>query len=179
MKESPSIDISKVDSPIILFGFKAVGKTTLGKLLAEDLQRPFYDLDEMICKNDPKGRGVREIYKEEGREAFVEYERSAIQSLPDIHRGVVATGGATLMDLTCANLLSEMGLLVHVKERKELVKERIFSRDLPPFLLAGDSEELFEKIWQERMEHYQSICKLWINSSSLQQAILSHRSKEG
>ena len=53
---------------IALIGMPSSGKTTLGRLLAKQLHRPFVDLDEEIVKAD--GRSIPDIFAAEGEEGF-------------------------------------------------------------------------------------------------------------
>ena len=81
---------------VLLTGFMGSGKTTVGRRLAERLDLPFYDLDQMI--EEQAGRCVREIFETDGEEEFRRLERSALEAVLELPRAVVATGGGTLVD---------------------------------------------------------------------------------
>ena len=53
---------------IVLIGMMGSGKTTIGKLLAEELKLPFYDSDNEIEKN--LGKKINDIFKEDGELFF-------------------------------------------------------------------------------------------------------------
>jgi shikimate kinase len=64
---------------IVLIGFRATGKTSVGKKLAEALNWRFVDLDEEIQKK--AGKSIKEIVEEGGWQAFCLQPDEAIESL--------------------------------------------------------------------------------------------------
>ena len=76
---------------IVLTGFMGAGKSTIGKLLAEELGYSFIDTDNYIEENT--GKTVPEIFETEGEESFREYERETAQDLRYTDNFVIAAGG--------------------------------------------------------------------------------------
>lgn len=76
---------------IVLVGFMAAGKSTVGRLLARRVGYDFVDLDEEIERRE--GRSIPEIFREGGEEAFREMEAEATRRHDDSAGVVVATGG--------------------------------------------------------------------------------------
>lgn len=76
---------------IVLVGFMAAGKTTVGRRLAERLGYRFVDLDEEVERR--RGRPVPEIFGREGESAFRRLEAEATRAVDDLERVVVAVGG--------------------------------------------------------------------------------------
>jgi shikimate kinase/3-dehydroquinate synthase len=76
---------------VFLTGFMATGKSTVGRLLAARLRRPFLDLDDAI--EAAAGRSVAEIFESEGEAGFRRRERAALQRITAGPGAVVATGG--------------------------------------------------------------------------------------
>jgi len=83
---------------IYLVGFMASGKTTIGRLLADELGWAFADLDEDI--EAQQGRSIAEIFDSDGEEEFRTIERAAIRKrVVEVERGkpmVLALGGELL-----------------------------------------------------------------------------------
>ena len=52
---------------VFLIGYRGCGKSTVGRLLADKLGRPFVDSDVVI---EQQGRSIRQIFQESGEEAF-------------------------------------------------------------------------------------------------------------
>jgi shikimate kinase len=77
---------------VVITGFMAAGKTTVGRALARLLEAPFADLDDAV--RELEGRGPRELIDAEGEEHFREAETRALRHV--LERGgarVIATGG--------------------------------------------------------------------------------------
>ncbi|MCA9902195.1 MAG: 3-dehydroquinate synthase, partial [Anaerolineales bacterium] len=64
---------------IILTGFMGTGKSRVGQLLAQRLQRPFTDTDTLIVQRD--GRSIAQIFAEDGEAAFRNWERTVALEL--------------------------------------------------------------------------------------------------
>lgn len=75
----------------MLIGFMATGKTTVGRIVAERLQRPFVDLDRRI--EALAGRPVAEVFRAEGEPAFRRLESEALRAALREPEAVIATGG--------------------------------------------------------------------------------------
>jgi shikimate kinase len=79
---------------IILVGYMAVGKSTIGKILAEKRQMKWVDLDEII-ENDAK-LSVTEIFKQKGEIYFRKQEHLEFQKLiSSEEKLIISTGGGT------------------------------------------------------------------------------------
>lgn len=76
---------------IVLVGFMAAGKTTVGRRLAERLGYRFVDLDREVERR--RGRPIPEIFRHEGQAAFRRLEAEATRAIDDLDRVVVAAGG--------------------------------------------------------------------------------------
>ena len=94
---------------IFLIGMPGAGKTTVGKMLAKELGRDFYDLDQTI--QDKVGKSVQNIYIYDGKDAFTEYEYSTIKELIHNKPSVIATGGGTVTYDKTVKLMRIMVLL--------------------------------------------------------------------
>ena len=114
---------------IILCGLPGVGKTTIGKQLAQKLERPFIDTDvliEQLIKYDTgKEYSCRQIFKHYGESRFRDYESQVISSLIKCQSCVIAIGGGSLL-LSCnVKVLKTIGVLVYLETRVEKLQHRI------------------------------------------------------
>jgi shikimate kinase len=152
---------------VILFGFKSCGKTTLGKILAKRLNRPFYDTDELLERlyRDETGEDLpfREMYKRLGKETFRKLESDVVKELKGARDAIIAVGGGVILDPKNAALLAKLGQLVYLKVSKETLKKRILRGELPAFLDPTDPEGSFEKMLQERQGKYEKIPALTVD----------------
>jgi len=81
---------------IVLMGYRGCGKTTVGRIVAAKLQRPFFDTDAMI--QERLGKTIREIVADGGWEAFRALERSAVGELAGREGCIIALGGGAVLD---------------------------------------------------------------------------------
>lgn len=150
-------------SNIVLIGMPTCGKTTLGKLLAEKLDREHYDIDDIIIKDRKKM--ITDIFSNEGEKAFREYEKKAVKEVYKKEGVIISCGGGTILDQENVNLLKQNGILIFL------------DRDLDK--LAYDetrpitsSKEKLEKIYKERYDIYTSVKDITIkNNDTKKQAV--------
>ncbi len=76
----------------ILVGFMGSGKTTVGHLLAENLNVPYHDLDDMIVEK--AGKSIKQIFADDGEPAFRQLEHDALRAALN-DDGILGTGGGT------------------------------------------------------------------------------------
>ena len=80
---------------IVLTGFMGTGKTTVGRLLAEQLGYEFVDTDRVI---EERHGPIGDLFRSAGEAAFRHIERELASELADRERLVIATGGRMMLD---------------------------------------------------------------------------------
>ena len=159
---------------LILFGFKAAGKTHFGKLLAIQTHRPFIDTDDLIgefyAQETGKRRKTREIHEELGESRFRELEKRAVTTLEAVENGIIAVGGGTVLDPENLRLLQKAGALVYLKTGAETLRKRIFKGEWPSFLDKNDPEGSFLRMVHEREPIYRSIPARVVDTEALDEA---------
>ena len=155
----------------ILFGFKSCGKTTYGKLLAEKLERPFIDTDEIIRtlfkEEQNEDLTPREIYQKLGEEAFRALETRAVKMLEQEKDAVIAVGGGTLLNPEHVQMVQKIGRLIYLEASPEVLRKRILREDLPAFLTG---EEELTELMRIRLPIYEAIDAKRINIEILDDA---------
>jgi thiamine-phosphate diphosphorylase len=134
---------------IWLVGFMGSGKTSVGRLLARRLGRPFFDLDEEIER--ASGRTVREIFESDGEAEFRRRERAYVEGTEALGAGVFAAGGGTFMSEENRRTILRSGAAVFLDVPFESLAARALGRaDRPLFRDAAAARRLLD----ERLPFY-------------------------
>ena len=118
-----------------IYGPPGSGKTTIGKKLAESLELPFSDLDEVIEKQ--AGMAIPEIFLQEGEAGFRKRERAALSEVLTHGYGVVALGGGALLNAENRSLVEKNGKVVCLRASFETLLFRLQAAQTIRPLLAG------------------------------------------
>ncbi len=110
------------DKNIVLIGMPAVGKSTVGVLLAKRLGRYFLDTDVFI--QAVAGRTLQEIIDTDGLESFCQLEAEHITCI-DRTNCIIATGGSTVYSENAMNHLKETSEIVYLKLPLDMIKKRL------------------------------------------------------
>ena len=119
---------------ITLVGLMGVGKSSVGRRLANALDLPFRDADVEV--EAAAGRSIPDIFADLGEAAFREGERRVIARLLDEPPHVLATGGGAFMNPETQALIKARSISVWLKADLEILARRVARKDNRP-LLAG------------------------------------------
>ncbi len=126
---------------IVLVGFMGAGKSTVGRLLAEELDLPFVDTDLVVQKR--AGATIPGIFASGGEEAFRSLEREVVAEVLAGPPSVVALGGGAVTDTETRSDLTD-ALVVYLDTSFASVLERVdLEEGDRPLLGVGDPSELF------------------------------------
>lgn len=114
MQDEPRCDRN---TNIFLIGPMGAGKSTLGRLLASALKRPFYDSDKVI--EERCGAGIPWIFDIEGEEGFRVREAQIIDELTREQGIVLATGGGAVLKPENRNALHQRGFVIFLRTTVE------------------------------------------------------------
>jgi shikimate kinase len=138
---------------IVLVGFMGTGKSVVGQRLAARLGRRFLDTDEQIV--GMAGRSIPELFQVEGEPGFRERETAVLRSLAGSAGTVIATGGGILGRTENLALLRELGPLVCLTARPEIILSRTQPWESRPMLAgASDPRAAVERLLAERAPLY-------------------------
>ncbi len=143
---------ARIDRPIVLVGLMGVGKSTVGRNLANLINRKFVDADDAI--EAAAQRKISEIFEDFGEEYFRDGERRVIARLMDEHSGVIATGGGAFVDDQTRSLILDQAIGVWIDCDIDTLVERTSRRDTRPLLKSGDPQEILTRLYQEREPYY-------------------------
>ena len=113
----------------------ASGKSTVGRLVAEQLGWAFCDLDELIVA--AAGRTIPEIFAAEGEPGFRIREAEAVRASTGSRRTVVATGGGAACREENLAAMLKSGVVVTLEVSPDEVLRRAGSRSSRPVLASA------------------------------------------
>ena len=139
---------------IALIGLRGAGKSTLGQMLADDLNCPFVELSREIGKF--AGCGISEIQALYGMNAYRRYERRALEEAIQIHpEAVIATPGGLVSDPATFNLLLAHCTTVWLQANPEDHMQRVAAQgDLRPMAASKEAMEDLRQILAGRAAFY-------------------------
>ena len=130
---------------IVLIGMPASGKTTISKLISEEISRDTVDTDDEIVNT--QGSTIPEIFASQGETIFREYETYEIANVSKHNNKIIATGGGAILKKDNVNMLRQNGVIFFIDRPCEKL---IPTEDRP---LAKDIESI-KKRYDERYSLY-------------------------
>ena len=140
---------------IYFVGLMAVGKSTIGRLLARSLGRDFFDSDQVI--EERAGAPVAWIFDVEGEQGFRDREQAVIEELTRKDGIVLATGGGAVLRPANRTALAGRGCVVHLDSSVDQLLERTCRDRHRPILQVGDRRETLDRLLADRTPLYAEI----------------------
>ena len=137
---------------IYFIGAMGVGKTTIGKQLAQQLNIPFKDSDLEI--EAATGASIPLIFEVEGEAGFRKREQAMIEKLTQETPLVLATGGGAILNKENRQALIRNGLVIYLCAPLDELLERTRHSKNRPLLQTEDPRSRFKKILDEREPIY-------------------------
>jgi len=137
---------------IVLIGPMGVGKTTIGRMLAKQLNFDFIDTDQRLEKIT--GASISLIFDIEGEESFRKREQQLIQELTGITKTVIATGGGAVLLSENRFNLKNNSTVIYLKGQIETLDKRTRLDKNRPLLETENPRETIERILSERAHLY-------------------------
>jgi len=155
---------------LILCGFPKCGKSTVGKELAALLQWEFIDTDEKIenayFAATAEKKTCRDIYLDDGEEAFRYLEKFIINDLKHVKKTVIAIGGGSLNDPENVTFLRQIGKCIFLKTDESVLLKRLLENQVPAYLDPNDTEASAKRLFFERSSLYHDACDLVVEADS-------------
>jgi shikimate kinase len=158
----------------VLVGLMGSGKSTVGRLLAARLHRPFFDSDEMVEART--GRTVREIFETDGEAAYRPLETDALLAALDSPEPAViaAAGGVVLSPVNRAALRQRAGEVVWLRASPALLVQRALRQDHRP-LLERDPATTMAQMAADRAALYTEVADEIVDIDDLSPAQVADR----
>lgn len=140
---------------IILVGPMGAGKTTIGRMVAKQLKRLFYDSDREIERRT--GAAIPLIFELEEEAGFRIREKNVIADLTQLENIVLATGGGAILDQDNRNLLNKRGHVIYLKAPIEQLLKRTSRDNTRPLLQTDNPRQKLEQLMAIRDPLYREV----------------------
>lgn len=147
---------------IFLIGSMGAGKSTLGRLLASALKRPFYDSDKVI--EERCGASIPWIFDIEGEAGFRDREIQAIDDLTALKGIILSTGGGSVIKPENRQHLKERGVVVFLRTTVEQQLLRTSKDHNRPLLQTEDPRAKLEALKNTRDPLYLATAHLVVDT---------------
>ena len=146
----------RITRPIVLVGMMGVGKSSVGRKLAQVLGMPFVDADEAI--EQAAKMTISEIFAAYGEPYFRDGERRVIARLIEQASGgrprVIATGGGAFVNPETRRLILDQAIAVWLDSDVDTLLERVGRKNNRPLLQQGNPREILTRLRNERSPCY-------------------------
>ncbi|MFM8964808.1 MAG: shikimate kinase [Actinomycetota bacterium] len=145
-----------MSSRIVLIGPPGSGKTSVGRILADELNLKAIDTDREI--EEKSGKKIGDIFLEVGETGFRKIEREVVLESLEKQDSVVSLGGGSILDPQVYEQLSLEPKVVYLEVSISNAAPRVgFNTDRP--LLLANPRQQWLKLFEERKERYESLAR--------------------
>jgi shikimate kinase len=148
----------KQKTNIILIGMPAVGKSTVGRILADTLNLSFLDTDDWI--REKEGTDLDAIIRERGLDGFCRCEEANVLAIT-AERTVISTGGSVVYGSAAMDHLKENGLVIYLNADLRLLMTRL--EDPEKRGVVRKPGQTFESLLEERDRLYRLYADLVVD----------------
>lgn len=150
-------------SSIVFIGPPGSGKSTVGRALAQKLNRNFVDTDAVI--EETTGKKIADIFLIDGEEEFRRIEREVVLSALQSQDSVISLGGGSVLDEDVQSALSSLPEVIFLDVSISNAAPRVgFNRDRP--LLLGNPRQQWIALMEKRRPIYERIATRTISTDN-------------
>jgi shikimate kinase len=151
---SDSVDLKKFlgSRSLVLVGMMGVGKSSVGRRLAQTLDLPFVDADKEI--EEAANRSIVEIFETYGEAHFRDGEKRVIQRLLTEGPQVLATGGGAFMNEETRAEIADKGISIWLNAELSVLIGRVKRKPTRPLLQQANPEQVLADLLELRNPVY-------------------------
>ena len=147
---------------LYLIGPMASGKSTIGRILAQQLNREFYDTDAEIIKCT--GVEIALIFEIEGEEGFRKRETKKLSALSEVDNAIIATGGGIVLKEENRQIMQQTGHVYYLQCSVNQQLSRTKYDTKRPLLQTDNPREKLEELMSMRAPLYEAIANKVIST---------------
>ena len=140
---------------IFIVGPMGSGKSTVGKIISDELFLNFFDTDDEI--ETKTGASIDWIFDLEGENGFRKRESEMLDELVKKNSIVLSTGGGIILSKSNRELLSSRGTVFYLSTPISVQSDRTSKDKDRPLLKNGDPVKILTKLHEERKDLYETV----------------------
>lgn len=152
-------------SNLALIGFMGTGKTTVGRLLAQKMERRFIETDERIAEK--AGKSIPEIFEEDGETRFRGLEMEVIKEVAEMENVIISCGGGVVLHHKNIYRLRRNAVLILLTASPETILQRTSRSAERPLLPASASFEDIQALLMDRKPFYHAAVDVTIDTTKV------------
>lgn len=149
---------------IYFIGLMGAGKTTIGRLLAKQMGREFYDSDHEIERKT--GVKIPLIFELEGESGFRKRETTAIDELSQLDNVIVATGGGAVLLQENRDYLKNTGKVIYLRAKVNDLYQRTRNDKSRPLLQGANPKQKLEQLYIARDPIYAALADYIVDTGA-------------
>jgi len=158
------LDMANNSNNVVLVGPMGSGKTTVGRRLASEMKRQFFDTDHEII--DKTGVTIECIFDIEGEKGFRRRESKMLEDLCNMNNVVLATGGGIVLKPENRVLLKKSGLVFYLSSSiEQLVRRTAKSKTRPLLEQSLDREKTIRELVSDRDDLYREVASSVVDTT--------------
>lgn len=147
---------------IFLIGFMGVGKSTIAKLLAKELEAELIEMDETI--EAEAGMSINEIFERFGEPHFRDLETQLVERVAKTGGAVVSCGGGAVLRPENVDMMKRSGKIVFLSATPETIYERVKNSTNRPLLNGNMNVEYITSLMERRRVVYEDAADVVIST---------------
>ena len=154
---------------LYLIGYRCSGKTSVGKMLADQTGRQFFDCDTLLV--DEAGMSIKQIVENRGWNAFRDMEQAVLKRVCQLDATVVATGGGVVINAENVQHMKKSGVVIWLKAEPDTIKKRIMqdqtTDSFRPSLSAKGVLKEIEETLESRLPLYAAAMDFYVQTDDI------------
>jgi len=158
--------VDGIKDNIVIIGMPGCGKSTIGEIIAKNLDYKFFDMDQYIV--NISGKTIKELF-DVSEEYFREWETKACKELAKLNGSVIASGGGVIKKNENIEILRKSSTIIFIDRPVENIVKDIEVGTRP---LLKDGPHKAYNLYNERYELYRKAADIIVeNNKTLQEII--------
>jgi len=151
---------------VALIGFMGTGKSVVGKVLAEKLNKEFVELDSLI--EQKAGKSIPDIFQQDGEIAFRELEIEVTKEVSGRKNLIIACGGGIVLNKINIDRLRAESIIVYLIASPEVILKRVLNEEgQRPLLNIPNKASEIQQLLKFRKPFYDRAADITIDTSRL------------